>query len=445
MRWAIIPVFPNDFGRATQLTREWLQRVGDAVSEYFMRQSGGRVAMSCTALDWQRLSISSQEWIDAGFLVGRQTCTALAAKGVLRKEDFDHFVLLIDDGLSTGGVTPRVAPETSLIGALSATPTLFAHELAHRFGAGHTFLEKPQGNQEYGGPFCLMGGEGGKYSHSVESLIALNINVPRAQTASGPGLCFPNLVATGWADPGVHALSIAADASGEFSTVIELPALAGAPPPGEPKASACIITLGDRYVLEYRSPTTQDDAGVPKQEATTQGHLVIYRSAPTGPLVPLQVATIGVYPGAVLPLGASAPRKQLAEAIGGGPISPLTVTVLRTDPASRIVSVRIEARKMKFPQFERTDDLFDFMKWAIVGREFLGEDRLNIIPLLRNLAELHHLDLERRLAGPRNAAALTQVLQTKLATLEHLARGIGSSELGSGDLGASPGPPRDVA
>ncbi|MGH6910907.1 MAG: hypothetical protein ACREEG_12020, partial [Phenylobacterium sp.] len=163
MRCAILPVFCKGTERQTTLTVEWLRLLGTAVDAYYNRQSGGRENLACTVFDWRQIALTTEEWSAAGFLVGRQVYEAMADEGILRREDFDHFVVLIDDVASRSGVTPNEAPETSLISARDTTATLVAHDLGHRFNAGHSFLEGPDGPIEYGGRFCVMGAEGGKH------------------------------------------------------------------------------------------------------------------------------------------------------------------------------------------------------------------------------------------------------------------------------------------
>ena len=425
MRWLMIPVSPNDVERGTELSRDWLQQCGDTVSAFFERQSGGRGPFSCETLDWRQLDMTRQQWANAGATVGRTVYNGLSQAGVINTGDHDHYVLIIDDQISTLGVTPNEAPETSLIAAQSFSASLLAHELAHRLGAGHTFLSTPSGSQEYGGLFCLMGFENAKHSHTDPALINQAVGATAFNAQSGPGLCFPNLVATGWADAQAHALQIDASTNGELSSVIDLPALAGAPPPGVNARPACIVTIGDRFVLEYRSPSVPDDAGMPGTSPVNQGDLVVYQSPPTGSLLPVQVAAAAVFPGLVLPLVDGSLRQKLADATGGSVGIPLQVTVLRVDPNLRKVSLRIEAKPFKVPQFERTDDIFDFLRWAIAGREVPGEDQLNIVPLVRQLAELQHLDQQRRLAGPRDAESLKAVIAQRLDQVKKTARLVG--------------------
>lgn len=425
MRIAILPVFPSDVDRGTTLTKAWLQRAGDAVASFFNAQSGGRMSMRMTAFDWRRLEMTQQQWLDDGLMAGRTVYKAFAAQNLFDEKAFDHFIVLIDDGVSTLGVTPNEAPETSLIGARGVTPALIAHEIGHRLGAGHTFLETADGLKEYDGPFCIMGREGAKHSFSDAPLVQPTEGATEANAWSGPGVCFPNLVAIGWADPQQHALEPQAYSGGGLSSVIELSALDGAPPPSRPLKVACIILRGDRYIVEYRSPASGFDRAVPNATPPNRGDLVVYRSPPTGALQPVQTAAVAARPGAIVTLGDDTLVLALAERTGGVPGTRLRLTVLQVDPAGRKITLRIEARVGHAPQYERTEGIFDFLQWAVVGRELGKDERMGPMATIKTVLEIEHLERLRGLSHPAERAGLDLALRERKAELRALTKHLG--------------------
>lgn len=424
MRCAILPVFCSGTERQTSVSRAWLERVGGALQAYFDRQSGGRANMTFTAFEWRQIALTTEAWVKAGALVGRQVYESLADDGTLRRDEFDHFVILIDDQDSSGGVTPNEAPETSIIAAAGVTPTLIAHELGHRLKVGHTYREGPDGPIAYGGPFCVMGGEGDKHDFYDPSLDVPSEGASDINARSGPGMCFANLVTAGWADPFYHALRLRPFASGTLSASIELGALDGAPAPGATGLPvACVMELEDWYIAEYRSPTSAYDREVANNIPPRRGTLVLYRSPAHSPLVPLQVATAEVLPGSTLSLGDPAFNAAL-EKIGGVPGTPLQLTVTHVDPGGKMVGLRIERRLGKPPLYERTEDLLDFLQWAVVGRDFGERGKEGVLPLLKSLAEIQHLSRLQRIGPPRDRPALEQALQLRIEELQGQARNI---------------------
>lgn len=420
MRCAILPVYCKGTKRQASVTKAWLEHLGTALELYYDRQSGGQAGLICSAFDWTEIPLTTQQWLAAGAFAGRQTYQALALEGVLTTSNFDHFVVLIDDQLSHLGVTPKEAPETSLIAAREVTATIVAHELGHRFGAGHTYLASSSGPIEYGGPYSVMGGEGGKHDFIDETLVLTDEGADSRNARNGPGMCFANLTQTGWANPDQHAFHLKPYSDGSISQVIELIALDGAPPPHQPIPIACIIELDDWYVLEYRSATTGYDAGVPNSVAPSCGNLVLYQSPAVSPLTPLQIAEFAVQPGNILSFNDPS-ASQLAQKAGGTVGVLIQVTILSVDPGGRKISLRVEHQEGKPPQYQRTDDIFDYLLW---NRELISQDALGAGRLISELAEIHHLSRLQKISGPRDSAALRQVLATRIRTVQELTRSL---------------------
>jgi Metallo-peptidase family M12B Reprolysin-like len=419
MRCAIIPVYCAGTARRTTYTKAWLERLGGALSAYYATQSGGRAALSCTAFEWQQLPLTTQQWIAAGTQAGRDVVAWMASDGLVSRDDFDHFVLLIDDAISSGGRTPHDAPETSLVAAVGVSPALVAHELGHRFGAVHTFLDSPDGPIQYGGPYCVMGSENGKHSFLDASLAVPAEGAP-SPARNGPGMCFANLLNTGWADVDAHALKLEPYSDGTLGAVVQLAALDGAPPAGRPGLPvACVIELEDRYQVEYRSPTTHYDQDVPNAAKPAAGDLVVYRSPADGALQTLQVAAVAAEAGAVLSIVDPALAQALARKTGGTPGS-FRLVVLGVDPGGRSVSFRVERTLGKPPFFDRTEGLMDYLRWALVDQPLPAHDD-PVLTMLKALAEIHDLQRLQRISGPRDRAALARVLRRRQGDLVHLA------------------------
>ncbi|MDM0002987.1 hypothetical protein QTI24_30685 [Variovorax sp. J22P240] len=143
MRVAILPVYCAGTERQSTFNKAWLERVASETEAYFATQSGGRVTLTFKVFDWHQIAMTTKDWAAAGFLVGRKVYEAMVSDKLLSRDDFDHFVVLIDDATSSLGVTPKeVAPETSVIAAVGQrypfTAGVIAHELGHAMNAVHT-------------------------------------------------------------------------------------------------------------------------------------------------------------------------------------------------------------------------------------------------------------------------------------------------------------------
>ncbi|MET0936656.1 MAG: hypothetical protein ABWX83_11730 [Luteibacter sp.] len=291
------------------------------------------------------------------------------------------------------------------------------HELGHRIGLVHTQLDSVDGPIEYGGPFCIMGFENGKYAYIEQALIDPQQGAEGLIARFGPGVCFPNLVRAGWADPSVHALRVTPYSGGSVSGAIQVSAMRGAPSPGQPAPPvACIVELENWYVIEYRSPVDRYDAGVPNTSPPSLGDIVVYRTPPTGPFVPLQVGSVTAEAGNILVIDASPLAELLAQKTGGVAGTPLKITVTNVDPGGQGVSLRLEKTMGRPPQyFNAEDDMKDYLQWAVSGRTVRGDPVLNAV---KALAEIHDLQRVQRVSGPRDAQALGVALQRRIANLQ---------------------------
>jgi len=402
--------------------------LGTEIDSYYDAQSGGRLSVQCIAFEWQQISMTTAQWHDAGALAGRRVYESMITGGVLSRDDFDHFVVLIDDNISSLGVTPHEAPETSIISAVGQrwqfTASNVIHELGHRLGAVHTWLDSPNGPIEYGGLFCVMGFENTKYAYLDQALIAPNEGAQGAIARFGPGMCFPNLVRAQWADPLLHAVRLTPYATGSVSGAIQIAALHGAPKANQANPPvACIVELDDWYVIEYRSTSSQYDAGVPNDSPPYKGDLVVYRTPSTGPFAPLQVGTITAEPGNILTIDSSPLAEQLAQQLakktGGIAGSPLKLIVTNVDETGQSVSFRVEKVGGRPPQYSRTEGLKDFMQWAISGRNDYDDP---VLVVLKALAEISDLSRLRRISGPRDAEALGHAMDRRISNLANQVR-----------------------
>lgn len=424
MRVAIIPVYCQDTQRRSTFSRAWLQRLGALIDSYFRLQSGERTAMPCTVFEWTEIPMTTAQWIDAKALAGRRAYESLIRTGLLSRDDFDHFVILIDDNISSLGVTPSEAWETSIIAAVGQTwpftATNVLHELGHKVNAVHTKLDSPDGPVEYGGLFCIMGFENTKYAYLEQTLLGPDEGAQGAIARFGPGLCFPNLVLAGWADPSLHAVRLKPYANGSVSDTVQIAALHGAPQAGQPaQPVACIVELDDWYVVEYRSPMNGYDAGVPNSSRPYMGDIVIYRTPAGGPFVPLQVGTITAEPGSILTIDATPLSDQLAQQTGGVAGSPLKFAITNVDEAGQWVTLRVEKTQGRPPQYFRTDSLMDFLQWGISGRNTNGDPLLSA---LKTLAEINDLSRLRRVLGLHDTEALSQAVQRRINDLTNQVR-----------------------
>jgi hypothetical protein len=357
-RVALIPVFCTDTQRQCKLNLAWYELLAKQIERYFDTQSGGRAGLTCRAFDWRQIPLTAQQWAQAGVLAGREVVDWMASRGEIAKADFDVFVVLIDDGASSGGIAPNEAPEMVHVAAVGNGDNPFGaalvlHELGHRLGATHTYLQTPGGVSEYGGPFCVMGREGGKYASVDPLLNAPALGAAATDAVFGPGICFLNLVRCGWMNPRRYGVWLTSGSIGGGVQTVEIAALNGTPRDTVERAkAACIIDFGratDRLVIEYRSPSVEYDRGVPTTASVSptkggaakvvpkSGQLVVYRTASFDDAIPLQINAVDAVPGQMLTF-TSPLAHALGQAVGPVAQATLKLVVLRVTGLSVRVS-----------------------------------------------------------------------------------------------------------
>lgn len=163
MRWAVCPVVVVDQPRQTSLDELWIDKVMRQILFYWRDMSRGRENLEYRVFGWASLGLtlaeksklSQPELGDAGrkAIADANPDVDLGA--------YDNWIVLLDDSVSTLGVTnPH-----PLIGAVSANPAIFAHEMGHVYAVSHhANLAVGAGDSEYDDNFCIMGREGQKYS-----------------------------------------------------------------------------------------------------------------------------------------------------------------------------------------------------------------------------------------------------------------------------------------
>jgi len=409
MKIAILLLSCAKTPRRTTLTADWFRLLSRHLSQYFFDQSGGRLTCKFTVFDWMELSITGQQWLDAGPAVGDTARAQAAAHFQFKESDFDRYVLVIDEQVGSLGVTDYKTD--TRIAAVSATPTIFAHELAHAFGANHTQLETPEGPQEYGGPFCIMGFEGGKYSLFEPQLASPAMGADEAHSASGPGMCIPSLSQVNWLDISTSCHRVVPYGDGSLGTTLRIAALNGAPAIGNTTKVGCLLEIYDRFVIEYRHPAIHWDSGLADRVPSTDGWLVIYRSAVDAPLNALQVAALEVKAGATLTID-----KHPFYLFGA---SPLRIVVMAFDRAARTIDIRVERQKGKADQYFPTEGLLDYLQWPIRVQDHFQPDE-PVDQIAEGLAQLRQLRRLERLGGPRAADSMREAVQEQVRQLQDL-------------------------
>ena len=409
MKIAVLLLSCMETPRRTTLTTDWFHLLSRHVSQYFFEQSGARLRCDFTVFDWMQLSITGKQWNDAGPAVGDTARAQAAAHHGFNQADFDRYVLVIDEQVGTLGVTDYKTD--TRIAAVSATPTIFAHELAHAFGVRHTQLETPEGPQEYGGPFCIMGFEGGKYSFSESRLVSPGTGADEAHSASGPGMCIASLSQAKWLDVNASCHRLVPYHNGALASSIRLAALDGAPVAGSADKVGCLIDIHDRFTVEYRHHGVGWDAGLADRVPSSDGWLVIYRSPVDGPLNARQVATLEVKP------GASVVIDQHPYYFFGA--SPLRIHVTAVDRTARTVDIRVERQKGKADHYFPTEGLLDYLQWPIRFQEPVQPDE-PVDQIAKGLMQLREFRRLERLGGPRAAGSMRTAMHDQVLQLQQM-------------------------
>jgi hypothetical protein len=108
--------------------------------------------------------------------------------------------------------------------------------------------------------------------------------------------------------------------------------------------------------------------------------------------------------------------------------APLRLSVLSVDPGGSAITVRVDRRKGKPPQYERTDGILDFQWWATIlqaERIPVDEDILEVFQELgrfQAVRELERVGGERFAPQLRSAAARTA--DDLLAAVHRLGRSL---------------------
>lgn len=165
---AILLLTGGSLPRVTYLTRDWVHNLTIRVAEYIYEQSGEREVLAFKVFDWFRLPLTDAQWNDAGWDLGDIASPLVAQSLGVDFSSYDRIVFVFDQFNSHMGAWHATKPYLHL-GAQDLTPALFAHEIAHMYGAMHSRLDLPAGLDEYGDSFCIMGGEGGKFSFYDEN------------------------------------------------------------------------------------------------------------------------------------------------------------------------------------------------------------------------------------------------------------------------------------
>lgn len=238
MKLAVLLLQNSDSPRATTYTREWVHKLFTHTTGFLTEQSGDREVIEFRVFDWFTLPMTAAEWDAAGWDVGPQV-RPLVERGLqVDLSPYTHVALVIDRADARLAAVSETHPQYVHVAAQDMDAALLEHEIGHFFGAGHANLASPTGPIEYGDRFCVMGGEGDKYSYGEDSLnlIDANGNVSTTLSDSGPGMVVPTLLACGWLDADVHGKDITPSLrNSDGRAAIRLPALRGAPQLDQPR------------------------------------------------------------------------------------------------------------------------------------------------------------------------------------------------------------------
>lgn len=252
---------PTDRARDVVMPDVWFERVFmdvDGVAGFFRQMSGGRRYIEWSLYSKPLLSTAQKAAADASEMTIAAYRNAASATGSgIPVGDFDRFIWVVDDGVSTMGTTSS----DSIVGAIDFCVQTTAHESTHAFGVHyHADVKKI----EYGDLFCLMGSGGGRGFSNPRLAVP---NGGFSNGLDGPGICAPYLLVAGWLDYKANVVGIepSALAQNTGSTLTTLAANQGAPPPGS--STKIAMAIGNiptqaadppQYWIEYRHPSGYD-------------------------------------------------------------------------------------------------------------------------------------------------------------------------------------------
>ncbi len=249
--------------RETNLTAGWVTEAfgnSNGVVDFFNQMSGGRQRTGFQVFGpVELMTLQAKQAADSNGTTIPALRKAAQNNGI-PVENFDHFMWMLDDGISTLGTTPS----DSLVGELDFVPQTAMHELTHSNGVCcHADLITPD---DYGDSFCVMGASRAARGFVDQTLLLPNLRQGADYHAiAGPGICTPYLFVAGWLD--LAANTTALPSIPVSGTSFALDANQGAPPFGS--ESQVALTLGStptkatdpaQYWIEYRYPTAFDGA-----------------------------------------------------------------------------------------------------------------------------------------------------------------------------------------
>ena len=411
LKLAVLLVTCKGSPRVTTLTDAWAERATTQVRRYIESQSGGRAGLECRVFEWTPLSFTTAEWMAEGATVGNRVRPEVARAHNADLAGFDYCAIVVDHVESHLAAT---FGHDILMAAQDFTPAILAHELGHAFGAIHTQLDSPNGPVVYGGPFCIMGAEGGKYSFA-DPLLSLP-DSGSTHAMSGPNMCVPSLLSTKWLDLRTHGVGRSVSADGSIGSIVRIAALDGAPRDGTAGPPVCAyVDAGDRYLLEYRVPQSSWDTGLPDPDQhAAAGWVIAHRTPVNGPLDSLQIGALAAAPGRSIVLGADNPFDLFTP-------GPLKISVLGFDARMRTVDVSLSRRKARQLPSERSFGGVAVGAGGVVwtpggGLQPVGPES-PLHSILQRLGELETMRLLVSVGGARYAGELRAAAEAALTSL----------------------------
>lgn len=266
IKFAFVVVSVKDYPRRPiSFHQNWFNALAGTVKDYWRDMSGGRVELFVTLYSDLELQMSKEE---KDKLSEADLIDAIRAAGNDRGDPFDadeHIIALMDDNFRWG-----VTATDPIVATFDVDASIVCHELGHFF----QHLNKVDGTHadslprfhplEYGDPTCIMGAEGSKYSYPEPSLALAG---SPGHDDTGPAMCPPMTVRTGWLDEGNPKAVV--DVTHTMPIDVQLDRWVGAPPPDHAgRPSVAIVDDHapncDRVYLSLRSPRARWDQGFPR-------------------------------------------------------------------------------------------------------------------------------------------------------------------------------------